>query len=80
VARQDGGAVDCLRDLERGGPLEDVGKRADALGREVMDDKNGARKVGRQGFYQPKERLDAASGKAQHYDVANWHAPVPFSP
>jgi hypothetical protein len=78
AARDDGVAVDGLDDIERRGPLEDVGKRADALGREVVDDEHRTGKVGRQGFHQPKEGLDAPSGKTHYHDVANWHAARAF--
>jgi hypothetical protein len=78
AARHDGLAVDRLRDGERGGPLEDIRKRADALGREVVDDEHSAGKVGGQGSHQPKQGLDAPSGKAHYYDVANWHAARAF--
>ena len=78
TARQDDVAIDRLRDVQRGGPPEDVGKRTDALGREVVDDEHGAGKVGGQASHQPKKGLDAPSGKPHHCDVANWHASRAF--
>jgi hypothetical protein len=77
-ARHDGLVVDRLRDVKRGRPLDDIGKRADTLGREVVDDEHGTRKVGGQALHQPKEGLDAPSGKAHYNNVANWHAARAF--
>ena len=78
TTRHDFVAIDCLGDVEGGGPLENVGKRADALGRKVMDYEHSAGKVGGQGSYQPKEGLYAPSGEPQHCDVANWHVARAF--
>jgi hypothetical protein len=62
-----------MKGRERSRATQNARQDADALGRKVMNDKQGSGQISRQGMDQANQRLDPSSRKSDYDDIVTGH-------